>query len=81
MSKVKKPFKESKVGIFLKDKFPKVLDTIGDVLPDKGILGIVKNLVSKDDTQSAEVRAEAMKMIQEYELTEMQEVQSVGVQI
>ena len=67
-------FKNSKVGQFLKDKFPAILETVGDVLPDKGLLGIVKNLVSNDNIQSDAVRLEALKMIQDYELTEMQEV-------
>ena len=74
MKKDRKPFSESKVGMFLKEKFTKVLSIVGDVLPDKGILGIVKNLVSKDNTQSDEVRLEAMQMLQEYELTELKEV-------
>ena len=67
-------FKNSKVGQFLKDKFPQVLEVVGDVLPDKGLLGIVKNLVSSDSSQSDEVRLEALKMLQDYELTEMKEV-------
>lgn len=74
MKKNRKPFKESKVGMFLKDKFPKVLDIVGDVLPDKGLLGVVKNLISKDDSQDNETRLEALRMLQEYELIEMQEV-------
>ena len=47
---------------------------VGDVLPDKGLLGIVKNLVSNDSTQDDETRLEALKMLQEYELIELQEV-------
>ena len=74
MRKNRKPFKESKVGIFLKDKFPKVLDIVGDALPDKGIIGFIKNLVSKDNSQDNETRLEAMRMLQEYELTELKEV-------
>lgn len=74
MSKNRKPFKESKVGMFLKEKFPKVLSIVGDVLPDKGLLGIVKNLISKDDSQDNETRLEALRMLQEYELIELQEV-------
>ena len=42
----KKKFKETKIGAFLKDKAPKILDTIGDVLPDNGAFGVVKNLIS-----------------------------------
>lgn len=74
MRKNRKPFKESKVGMFLKEKFPKVLSIVGDVLPDKGLLGIVKNLISKDDSQDNETRLEALRMLQEYELTELKEV-------
>jgi nitrate reductase NapE component len=42
-----KPFKETKLGQFLKDKAPDVLDYVGDKLPDAGVLGIVKRIVSK----------------------------------
>ena len=38
----KKPFKETAVGKFLLNKLPGV---VTDVLPDKGVLGIVKNLI------------------------------------
>jgi len=38
--------RDTKLGHWLKDKAPKVLDVVGDLLPDKGVLGIVKNLVS-----------------------------------
>ena len=46
--KPRKKFKETKVGIFLKEKAPKILDSIGDVLPDNGVYGVVKNLISQD---------------------------------
>ena len=47
--KDKKKFKETKVGVFIKDKAPEILDTVGDLLPDAGVLGIVKNLVKMSD--------------------------------
>jgi hypothetical protein len=65
---MKKPFKETKVGQWLKEKAPNVLAVVGDVLPDKGVLGIVKNLISKDSSIPSEQRLEFEKMIQEYEL-------------
>ena len=37
----KKKFKDTKVGQFLLGKSG-VLDSLGDVLPDKGLLGVVK---------------------------------------
>jgi len=69
----RKPFKDSGLGIFLKDKLPAALDIVGDLLPDKGVLGIVKNLVSKDDTLSPEDKAHALDLI-EADLKEMEEI-------
>ena len=47
MSKPKKKFKETKVGIFLKEKAPTILDTVGEFLPDQGGLGIDNNGYAK----------------------------------
>ena len=49
-----KPLKETKVGQWLREKAPSVLDVVGDVLPDRGVLGVVKNLVDKDPTLDSE---------------------------
>jgi len=49
-----KKLKDTKVGIWLREKAPSVLDVVGDVLPDQGVLGIVKNLVDKDPTLDSE---------------------------
>ena len=35
-----KKFNETKIGIFLKSKAPKLLKSLGEFLPDKGGLGI-----------------------------------------
>ena len=43
-----KKIKDTKLGAWLKSKAPNVLDTVGDLLPDQGALGIVKNLIDKD---------------------------------
>ena len=69
----KKKLSETKVGIFLKEKAPQILDTIGDVLPNSGGLGIIKNLISKDYSMSKEDKEMAMKMI-EMDMAEMSEV-------
>lgn len=71
-----KPFKETKLGSWLKDKAPKVLDVVGDVLPDKGILGIVKNLIDKDSDIPAEQKLEFEKLLHEHE----REILSLGVE-
>ncbi len=39
---------------------PQVLDVVGDVLPDKGGLGIVKNIIQKDDTIDAAKKVELL---------------------
>jgi len=53
-----KPIKETKLGQWLKGKAPKVLDVVGDLLPDKGALGVVKNLLDKEpDVDPAEAKA------------------------
>lgn len=66
---MKKKFKDTKVGQFLKDKAPKILDKVGDLLPDSGVLGIVKNLVDTSPELTPEDRELAHEQIKElYEL-------------
>ncbi len=47
--KDRKKLKDTKVGQWLKDKAPQVLDTVGELLPDQGALGVVKRLIDKED--------------------------------
>ena len=44
---MKKQLKDTGIGKFLKEKAPKVLDAIGDILPSNGTLGIIKNVISQ----------------------------------
>lgn len=53
----KKKFKETQLGIFLKDKAPILLDKVADFLPDKGLLGIVKNIIDTDPEAKKEYEA------------------------
>lgn len=48
METTKKKFKDTKLGKFLAKVAPKVLGIAGDLLPDAGVLGMVKNLIEKD---------------------------------
>jgi hypothetical protein len=75
MSKPKKKFKDTKVGKFLTDKVPSILGIVGDVLPDAGVLGVVKSLIEKEDPAvlPAEDKEKAMKLL-ELDMIEMQEV-------
>lgn len=60
-----KKLKDTRVGQWLKEKAPSVLDVVGDVLPDRGVLGVVKNLVDKDPT----LDSEAFKAVMDAEMT------------
>lgn len=54
--------KDTKLGEWLKDKAPNILDTVGDLLPNQGALGIVKNLLDKEpgiDPAEAKARVDA----------------------
>lgn len=73
MSKDRKKFKDTKVGKFLSKAAPGLLGTIGDVLPDQGVLGVVKNLIDKDPTLPPEDKEKAMKLL-ELDMIEMQEI-------
>ena len=59
MPKEKKPFKETGLGKFLLGAGSTIIDVVGDALPDKGLLGVVKNLINKDPNLSDDQKAEA----------------------
>ena len=64
-----KKFKDTKLGKFLKDKAPNILNIVGNVLPDKGVLGIVKNLVDSEPSLTPEEKQQIHKQVTElYEL-------------
>ena len=69
----KKKFSQTKVGKFLKEKAPTVLSSIGDILPDQGTFGIVKNLITSDPKIEPQDKETAMKLI-EQDLIEMENV-------
>ena len=50
--------KDTGLGKWLKEKAPNVLDVAGDMLPDSGMLGVVKNLLENTtDIDPAEIKA------------------------
>ena len=73
MSKQKKKFRDTKVGAFLGKVAPSILGIAGDLLPDAGALGIIKNLITKDKDMPAKDKEEALKLL-ELDMIEMQEV-------
>ena len=54
MSKDKKKLKDTAVGRFLAGAGSNIIGSLGEVLPDKGVLGLVKNLIKKDPALPAE---------------------------
>jgi len=58
MPETKKKIKDTGLGKWLKSKAPNILDVVGDLLPDTGGLGVVKNLIDKEpDIDPAEAKA------------------------
>ena len=70
----KKKLKDTGLGQWLKEKVPSVLDVGGDVLPDQGVLGMVKNMVDKDPSVSAEDKLEFEKLKQQQEVEAQKQV-------
>ncbi len=69
----KKKFNKTKVGQFLSKAAPGILGTVGEVLPDRGVLGLVKNLIHKDPALPVEDKEKALKLL-EQDMVEMQEI-------
>jgi len=69
----KKKFNQTKVGKFLSKTAPGILDLAGDVLPDAGVFGLIKNLIHKDPVLPAEDKEKALKLL-EQDMVEMQEI-------
>lgn len=57
--------KDSKIGKLLKEKAPKVLELIGDVLPSNGTMGIIKNIISKDPDLTPEEKKQLHNQVTE----------------
>ena len=72
MSKKRKKFKETKLGQFLLGKSG-VFQSLAETIPDQGVLGVLKNLILKDDSLPQPDKETALKML-EIELEEMDAV-------
>lgn len=74
----KKPFKETKVGKFLFNKIPSLA---GDILPDKGILGVVKNLIESDDSMGQAEKDDLYKELYEMEVADRDSARQREVEV
>ena len=61
----KKPFKETKVG--------KLLGNLGGILPENGVLGVLKQVIDTDDTMTPEEKEDAHKALIEAYKAEVQD--------
>lgn len=77
--KDKKPFKETKVGKWLAEKAPKILQVAGDLLPDAGLLGSVAKMIEKDPDLTPEEKLEAHRQLTELYKLEVQDRDSARV--
>ena len=68
-----KKFKDTKVGKFLSNTAPGILNTVGDVLPDSGVMGLVKNLINKETALPPEDKEKALLLLQQ-DIVEMKEI-------
>lgn len=74
----KKKFAETAVGKFLLEKLPNLA---GDILPDKGVLGIVKNLIDSDDNLTPEQRESLLKDLYELEIADRDSARKREVEV
>jgi hypothetical protein len=82
--KDRKKFKETKVGVFIKDKAPEILDTVGDLLPDAGVLGVVKNLINISDKftpEEKEIITEDLAQMYETEVKDRESARNREVEM
>jgi hypothetical protein len=68
-----KQIKDTKLGAFLKDKAPQVLNIVGELMPESGTLGVVKNLIKvtvpdrdKRETIASELNEKTLEIEKEF---------------
>lgn len=69
-----KKFKDTKVGKWIQEKLPEVASSVGDVLPDKGVLGIVKRIVDGSPELTAQDKLEFDRLAAEQEISAQEQV-------
>ena len=67
-----------KTGKFLLEKLPNLA---GDILPDKGVLGIVKNLIDSDDNLTPQERESLLKDLYELEIADRDSARKREVEV
>ena len=65
VSQSQKPIKDTALGTFLRGKAPHLLDAVGDLLPDRGGLGVLKQILDRDEGLSSHDKEQLQIMIQQ----------------
>ena len=61
----KKKIKDTRVGKWIKDKLPEVSDQFANVIPDRGVLGVIKRVVSGSPELTSEEKLEFDRLVME----------------
>ena len=69
-----KPFKDTKGGRFLQEKLPEVAGSVGAILPDQGVLGVLKRVVDGSPEMSAQDKLEFDRLVNEMEAQAQEQV-------
>jgi hypothetical protein len=64
MGKYKDNHGVTKLGAFIKIQAPKLLDAVEDILPEKGALGVIKNLISNSSELTTEEKETAKGLVE-----------------
>jgi hypothetical protein len=65
---MEKKLKDTKLGEWLKTKAPDIFNTVKDALPDKGVLGVIKNLIDNEPDLTPEQKMEFEKLKHDQEM-------------
>ncbi|QDP56021.1 MAG: hypothetical protein Unbinned4409contig1001_40 [Prokaryotic dsDNA virus sp.] len=74
MSRQEEKIEKTKIGQFLQDKLPEVAAKFTGVLPDKGVLGILKRVVDGSPELTAAEKLEFEKLAMEQEISAQEQV-------
>lgn len=66
--------KDTKLGGWLKDKAPNLLNNVGDLIPDKGVLGLIKRIIDTDPNLTPEQKMEFEKLKSQIEISRQENV-------
>jgi hypothetical protein len=69
-----KKIKDTKVGKWITNNLPDIADKVGDFLPDRGLLGVVKKVVDNDPNLTSEQISEFNRILVEYEINNQEQI-------